>query len=116
MWPRPFDVAPRQSEPPFETGGALAGGASVRPGAAVPGDVIVRPLTDRAHCIYALSTVPGPDQLGFSTLVEASRTACDYARQGQVDVWADDGTGQVMRLARFRAGGTGASSSASSAC
>jgi hypothetical protein len=102
MWFKPSDVAPRLSDDAHEPGGHLAEGALPRPAPAVPGDILVRTLVDRPSRLYTLSTVPGPDQLRCASLAEASRAAREFARQGQVDVWADDGTGQVTQLSRFR--------------
>ncbi len=103
MWSKPPDVTPRLSEHAHEPGGVLAEGALPRPGLAVPGDILVRMLVEGPHRLHALSSVPGPDQLRFSSLPEAARAAREYASVRQVDVWADDGTGQKTRLARFRA-------------
>ncbi len=101
MWSKPPDVAPRLSEA-HEPGGMLAEGALPRPGLAVPGDILVRTLVDGPHRLYALSTVPGPDQLRFSSLPEAARAAREFASQCGVDVWTGDATGRNTRLARFR--------------
>lgn len=72
------------------------------PPTAVRGDVLIRTLDVRTRLAYALSAVPGPDQLAFATLSEATRHARDYAHQNRVDVWADRGTGHLERLVCFR--------------
>lgn len=71
----------------------------------VAGDVLVRtvPLGSKPH--YTLSEIPGPDQVRFRCLADAARQARNYARQRGVDVWSDDGAGQVVRLSRFRLAG-----------
>jgi hypothetical protein len=102
MWFKPSDVAPRLREHAHEPGGHLAEGALPRPAPAVPGDILVRTHVDGPNRLYTLSTVPGPDQLRCASLAEASRTAREYASLGRVDVWSEDGTGQVTRLSRFR--------------
>lgn len=102
MWFKPSDVAPRLSEDSQAPGGHLAEGALPRPAPAVPGDILIRTQADDPHRLYTLSTVPGPDQLRWASLAEASRAAREYASQVRVDVWVDDGTGQVTQLSRFR--------------
>lgn len=102
MWFKPSDVAPRLSEHNQAPGGHLAEGALPRPAPAVPGDILVRTHVDGPRRLYTLSTVPGPEQLRCGSLAEASRAAREYAREGGVDVWVDDGTGQVTPLSRFR--------------
>ena len=102
MWSTPPDVAPRLSEHVHEPGGIFAEGALPRPGPAVPGDILVRTVVDGPQRLYTLSTVPGPDQLRFSSLPEAARAAREFASQCRVDVWAGDATGRNTRLARFR--------------
>jgi len=102
MWSTPSDVAPRHSELAHEPGGVLTEGALPAPGAALPGDVLIRTLAEGPHRFCTLSAVPGPPQLRFPTLAEASRAAREYAAQRQVDVWTVDGAGTVMRISRFR--------------
>jgi hypothetical protein len=68
----------------------------------VTGDVLVRSVPFGARASYTLSEIPGPDQVRFTCLADAARVARDYARERGVDVWSDDGAGQVEQLSRFR--------------
>jgi hypothetical protein len=76
-----------------------------------PGDVVVRASSPDALPAYVLRAVPGPDQVGCATLVEATRLARAYGRYAGVNAWVQnvDGSKPCLLVAHFRGGaGTGA--------
>ena len=67
-----------------------------------PGDVVIR-KSDAGHLTaYALSTIPGPDQIGCATHAVATRLARGYGKHARVDVWDVADTGAVTAVAQFR--------------
>ncbi len=67
-----------------------------------PGDVVIR-KSDSGHLPgYALSTMPGPDQIRCATHALATRLARGYGEHAGVDVWDVDGEEAVTVVAQFR--------------
>jgi hypothetical protein len=65
------------------------------------GDVLIRQRPG-SKPTFALSALPGLDQVAFPSMADATRAATAYARQHGVDVWGEEGPGRLAHLSRFR--------------
>jgi hypothetical protein len=72
------------------------------------GDVLIRQRPG-SRPSFALSTIPGLDQVAFPSMADATQSATAYARQHGVDVWGEGRPGRLTRLSGFRpdSGGDG---------
>lgn len=68
------------------------------------GDVVVRASGGRVGPAFVLRTIPGPNQVGFATLVEATNAARAYGEHAVVNAWVENvnGTMPSLLVARFR--------------
>jgi hypothetical protein len=104
MWPplQPFPPVRQPSTPPARRPTPAA--VPDRPGATQDGDVLIR-TRPGLRPAFTLSEVPGLDQVTYPTRADAVHCASDYARQHGVDVWGEDTSGVLIRLAHFRPAG-----------
>jgi len=65
------------------------------------GDIVISRLP-RARVAYALSSVPGGDQIVYSTYETALHWAQVFAAVQGVDVWVRNNDGDLTRLAEHR--------------
>lgn len=70
-----------------------------------PGDVLIRTLAGGKGAAYALSGLPDADEVLFPSMRAASQYARAYARPTGVDVWAEQGSGYLLLVGRFRPAG-----------
>jgi hypothetical protein len=65
------------------------------------GDIVISRLP-RARVTYALSAVPGEDQIAYATYEHAVQWARTFAAVQNVDVWVRTTDGDLTRIARHR--------------
>lgn len=70
-----------------------------------PGDVVIRTRAGGKGAAYALIGLPDADEMLFPSMRTASQYARAYARPTGVDVWAEQGSGYLLLVGRFRAAG-----------
>lgn len=66
------------------------------------GDVIIRGSAPDAPPLYAMSTVPGPDQCGCTTRAETERQARRFARSCGVSLWFAENPRDYTLVVSFR--------------
>lgn len=66
------------------------------------GDVVIRRAGPDATPIYAMSTVPGPDQCGCATRTDTEQVARRFAGRCGVNLWFTENSRDFTLLASFR--------------
>ena len=66
------------------------------------GDVVIRPHVRDGRRVFAMHTVPGPEQCVLSSQDAAVRQAVVFAKREHVRVWSTDGGAGFVLLEDFR--------------
>jgi hypothetical protein len=69
------------------------------------GDLLIQTIASGKGAAYALRGLPGETEVLFPSMRAASRYARTLARPTGVDVWAEQTSGYLLLVGRFRPAG-----------